>query len=125
MFNGCSYQTNLYGAFYTHRWRKHTPYTIRDFKPEAIHGSGESPLLESLEKGDAELIDDVPYEDLTFEEHTVVPEDSPKDIELKLVSVLLKLEHSYIVPSAPVNELLEELQYIIGMDSVFHSKDYL
>lgn len=39
MFNGCSSQTNLYGAFYTHRWRKHTPYTIRDFKPEAIHGS--------------------------------------------------------------------------------------
>lgn len=118
MFNGCSYQTNLYGAFYTHKWRKHTPYTIRDFKPEAIHGSG-SPLLESLEQCDAEL-GDVPYEDLTFEEHTVVPEetDSPKVIELKFASVLLKLEHSYLVQSAAVNELLEELQYIIGTDSV-------
>lgn len=48
----------------------------------------------------------------------VVPEETDKVIELKFASVLLKLEHSYLVQSAAVNELLEELQYIIGTDPV-------
>lgn len=88
MFHGCSYQTNLYRAFYTHRWRRHNPHTIRDFKPEAIN-KFVSPVLESLENGDAEQLDDAPYDCLTFEEDTVVPEetDCSKVIELKLASV--------------------------------------
>lgn len=85
----------------THRWRKDNPHKIRDFKPEAIHKSVVSPVLESLGNADAEPFDDAPYDDLRFEEDTVVSEetDCSKVIELKLASVLLKLEHSYLVPS--------------------------
>lgn len=35
-------------------------------------------------------------------------------IELKFASVLLKLENCFLVPSAAVNELLDDLQYLMS-----------
>uniref|UniRef100_A0A669BXH9 C2H2-type domain-containing protein n=1 Tax=Oreochromis niloticus TaxID=8128 RepID=A0A669BXH9_ORENI len=32
MFEGCSFKTNIYGTFKSHRNRKHNPYTLKDFK---------------------------------------------------------------------------------------------
>lgn len=32
MFQGCSFQTNVYGTFKSHRNRKHTPYSFEGFK---------------------------------------------------------------------------------------------
>ncbi|KAJ0003222.1 hypothetical protein NQD34_008320 [Periophthalmus magnuspinnatus] len=37
MFKGCSYQTNIYGTFKSHKTRKHTPYTLEDFKPGIVN----------------------------------------------------------------------------------------
>ena len=39
--------------------------------------------------------------------------DPGKEFELKLASLLLQLEHTYLVSSTAVNELLEELQHLI------------
>lgn len=116
MFADCSYKTNLYGAFNTHKWRKHTPHTINDLKPGIVDGPVDSPaVVESFAISSTELSDaDLLSEELPDEEST----DLTNVIELKLASVLLKLENAFLVPSAAVNELLEELQYLIGNVSV-------
>ena len=86
MFSGCSYKTNHYGAFNTHKWRKHTPHTLNDRKPGIVDGYD---VVESFETGTTDqLNDDLPSEELPDEESTV-----STDIELKLASVLLQLEH--------------------------------
>jgi len=58
--------------------------------------------------------DDLLPEELPDEEST----NLTNVIELKLASVLLKFENAFLVPSAAVNKLLEELQYLIGSVSV-------
>lgn len=82
MFADCSYKTNLYGAFRTYKWRKHTPHTIHDFKPGIVDGPVDSPaVVESLESGTTECSDDdLPSEELPEEESTNLTEI----IELKL-----------------------------------------
>lgn len=119
MFVDCSYKTNLSGAFRTHKWRKHNPYTIHDFKPGVVDGPVvpccSSPVVKSFESSTTENSDDdIPSEEPSAEESI----NLAKVIELKLASVLLKSEHSFLVPSAAVNELLDELQYLIGTASV-------
>lgn len=117
MFAGCSYKTNVYGAFNTHKWRKHTPYTIRDLKrgvvDRPVDNIADNPLVESFETSE-QLCNDLPSDEL--------PEEDLADLnnvfELKLASVLLKVENVFLVPSVAVNELLEELQYLIGTVSV-------
>lgn len=42
------------------------------------------------------------------------PEDMPKVIEQKLVSVLLKLGNCFHVPASAVDELLSELHYLVS-----------
>lgn len=55
MFADCSYKIHLYGAFRTHKWRKHTPHTIHDFKPGIVDGHVGSPtVVESFESGTTE-----------------------------------------------------------------------
>lgn len=63
---------------------------------------------------DSELNEELPLDEPTTEESR----DFEKEIELKLASLLLKLEHTYLVSSTAVNELLEELQHLIGTVSV-------
>ena len=58
---------------------------------------------ESLD--DAELEDDALIPE---------PEDVPKVIEQKLAPVLLKLENYFHVPASAVNELLNELHYLVS-----------
>lgn len=114
MFAGCSYQTNVYGAFQTHKWRKHTPHTINNLKPGIVSGPFDCPVVELFERDSPEQSDDA----LPSEEISAEFSDLTKAIELKLASVLLKLENCFLVSSAAVNELLEELQHLIGTASV-------
>ncbi|XP_059898811.1 uncharacterized protein LOC132461193 isoform X1 [Gadus macrocephalus] len=114
MYVDCSYQTNIYGSFHTHKWRKHKVCTVGDLKPGIVHRSIVNPSALDSSNSDTELNEDLLFDEPTFEE----PRDLTKDVELKLASVLLKLEHSYLVSSAAVNLLLEELQYLIGTVSV-------
>lgn len=113
MFAGCSYQTNVYGAFQTHKWRKHTPHTVNDFKPGIVSGLVDCPVG-SFERDSPEQSDDA----LPSEENSAEFSDLTKAIASKLASVLLKLENCFLVSSAAVDELLEELQHLIGTASV-------
>ncbi|XP_054871620.1 uncharacterized protein LOC129350115 [Amphiprion ocellaris] len=36
MFEGCCFQTNIYGTFHSHKNRKHNPHTLKDFKPGVV-----------------------------------------------------------------------------------------
>lgn len=65
--------------------------------------------IDSPEQSD----DALPSEELSAEWRNLT-----KIIELKLASVLLKLENCFLVSSAAVHELLEEPQHLIGTASV-------
>ena len=70
VFNDCSYKTNIYGAFNTHKWRRHNPHTIHDFKTGIVDGPvGSSAVEESFESGaTVQSDDDITSEELTNEE---------------------------------------------------------
>jgi len=36
MFESCTFQTNIYGTFHSHKNRKHNPHTLKDFKPGIV-----------------------------------------------------------------------------------------
>lgn len=76
---------NVYGAFQTHIWRKHTPHTINDLMPGIVSGPVDCPVVEmnerdSPEQSDAALLSEV----LSAESRNLT-----KVLELKLASVLL------------------------------------
>lgn len=108
MFDGCLYKTNVYGSFRSHKWRKHQSCTINDLKSGIIVISHISDL------SDSDLNEEIELHEPTTEESG----DFEKEVELKLASLLLKLEHTYLVSGTAVNELLEELEHLIETVSV-------
>jgi len=83
MYVDCSYQTNVYGSFHTHKWRKHKVCTVRDLKPGIVHGSLFSSSAFDSVNSDIDLNEDVIFQEPTF----VEPKDLIEDVELKLASV--------------------------------------
>ena len=120
MFEGCSFQTNVYGTFKSHKNRKHKPYTLKDFKVGIVktsepQSSADGTLDDRIsEDGNADSDGDI--------EIDTEPEDLPKTIELKFASLLLKLENYFHVPSTAIDELLTELHFLISTASVPVSK---
>lgn len=117
MFQGCSFQTNIYGTFKSHRNRKHTPYSLKDFKVGIVNTSEAENLADgdtdnSAHSGECDVDSDSDVESETKEQ------DLSKTIELRLGSLLLKLENYFHVPRTAIDELLAELHYLIGSASV-------
>lgn len=52
-------------------------------------------------------------------------ENLPQVIEKKFAVILLKLEHIFHIPAKGVDELLEELQFLLGSASVLKKKTIL
>ena len=55
VFVGCTFKTNMYGTFITHKSRKHNPHSLDDFKPDVIcdhHPS--SNVTDHLSPGDSD-----------------------------------------------------------------------
>ncbi|XP_058496151.1 uncharacterized protein LOC131466732 [Solea solea] len=113
MFQNCSFQTNIYATFKSHKNRKHGTWTVKDLKEEIVK------------------ICDI-SEDRTSEEHCsdlagtasvlssphLINSDTENEnlqniIIEKFASVLLKLEIYSHVPSLAVDEFLEELHFIL------------
>nr|XP_054599134.1 uncharacterized protein LOC107389155 isoform X1 [Nothobranchius furzeri]XP_054599135.1 uncharacterized protein LOC107389155 isoform X1 [Nothobranchius furzeri] len=109
VYQNCFYKTNVYENYKSHKYRKHSG-KVDEFKPEivlltknpeelsasvAVFSDGESSI------GCNETLDDD-------------AEQLEKDFEIKLASVLLKLESVFLVSNAAVDELLQELSYLIG-----------
>lgn len=116
MFHRCSFQTNVYGTFKSHRNRKHTPYSLQDFKVGIVHtseteNSADGDTDNSTHGGECNVDSDSDIETGTKEQ------DLLKTIELKLGSLLLKLENYFHVPRTAIDELLAELHFLIGSAS--------
>lgn len=45
MFVGCSFETNIYATFHSHKNRKHKPHTLKDFKPGVVRTTNKNPLI--------------------------------------------------------------------------------
>nr|XP_055056165.1 uncharacterized protein LOC129440700 [Misgurnus anguillicaudatus] len=117
MFVNCSFQTNIYATFKSHKNRKHAHCTIKDFKVELLKGcdtNGERQLSE--EHSTAEIASDLDCDDLI--EAEAENENLQGTIIKKLASVLLKLETLSHVPSSVIDQLLEELHFIFTSAAV-------
>ncbi|KAJ8264249.1 hypothetical protein GJAV_G00146970, partial [Gymnothorax javanicus] len=117
VFQGCSFQTNVYGTFKSHRNRKHTPYSLEDFKVGIVktnegEDSADGDIDNSAHTVECSVDCDSDIEPETKEQ------DLSKTLELKLGSLILKLENYFHVPRTAIDELLAELHYLLGSASV-------
>ena len=115
MFKDCVFKTNIYNTFHTHKYRKHNPHILSDFKAEVVT------VVVGLIESDNSVIDgDADVEsDTCIDAHGCFDtEDLPKVIEQKIASVLLKLEHILFVPATAIDELLQELHFLLSFSSV-------
>ncbi|KAK0131259.1 Sterile alpha motif domain-containing protein 3 [Merluccius polli] len=112
-FEGCTFKTNIYGTFQTHRSRKHNPHSFSDFKVEILrkHQISREPCGSEL---DAEFCE----ESNTADSESDVQEDDTSAIEGTIGALLLKLESIYNVSGKCIDNLVEELQFICGSASV-------
>ncbi|KAK0148560.1 putative nuclease HARBI1 [Merluccius polli] len=115
LFDNCSFTTNIYGTYQTHKNRKHKKYTLKDFKAGIVRNYTSDSQNATL--GDTCLTErDELNDDTELEHGALVPdhENLPKIIEQKLAFVLLKLENCFHVAASAVDELLNELQYLVS-----------
>ncbi|XP_049333152.1 uncharacterized protein LOC125804583 isoform X1 [Astyanax mexicanus] len=110
VFQNCEYKTNIYENFKSHKYRKHSG-TVNIFKPE-ICSVEESSASVTNDISDVESVGSIVNLDTDL--GIGVAENLEKDIELKIASILLKLENVYLVSNAAVDELLQEFSYLIG-----------
>lgn len=124
VFVGCTFETNIYSTFYSHKHRKHSPHCLKDFKPGVVTvHKGSEASEESVESDSADVLE-TPY--------AHADEDAPSDNEYNIVSVeslsaiikkklgclLLKLEVLLHVPALAVDELVEALHFLLTFATV-------
>lgn len=95
---------------------KHKGCVVKDLKPEVLQQQGSQVVPRVEGNSSSPIHNDIdPSCDLTVNDLTESNVDSSdlndmqKNIELKVASLLLKLEHVYLVSSVVVDELLQEL----------------
>ncbi|XP_041843488.1 uncharacterized protein LOC121641437 [Melanotaenia boesemani] len=112
MFKGCDYKSNIYSTFKSHKSRKHSSHSLVDFKEDVVQVSfvteTEEPDVSNFEESYGDDQPDV-LDRSNGQEHLV---------QLKLAAVLLKLENIFHVPSTAIDELLEELQFLLSTTSL-------
>lgn len=115
MFEGCTYQSNIYGTFNSHKNRKHNPHSLKDFKAGVVKIS-----VQSASPADDAPTSSADIDDCFSDADSVVDnsEDLPEVIEKKLGSLLLKLENIFHVPSTAVDELIDELHHLLSTVSI-------
>ncbi len=119
MFEGCMFETNIYGTFNSHKNRKHNPHTLNDFKAGVVKHSVQSDESGSPEDDSPSTSADIDFVALSnADSDTDTSEDLSKVVEQKIASVLLKLENSFHVPSTAIDELLDELHFLLSTVSV-------
>lgn len=103
VFVGCTFKTNIYGTFFTHKSRKHNPHSLEDFKPDV---TGEHQPLPS--ETDHLVSDDSDHENTSVNP----PVDISNEIHQRIGSLLLKLESVHNVSGKCIDDLVEELHFI-------------
>ena len=120
MLKGCEYKTDVYGTFKSHKSRKHSLHSFVDFKDGVVHGLS---VTETAEPGgsDNEECCDNSQSDVDLN----TTKNQEDIIEQKLAALLLKLENIFHVPSVAIDELLEELQYLLSTASLCSTTDVI
>ncbi|KAL2095439.1 hypothetical protein ACEWY4_010158 [Coilia grayii] len=104
MFSDCSFQTNIYATFHSHKNRKHNPHTLKDFKPGIVRTTQSSRETCDVTENDLQNDDDDNFD----EKFSGSCLSGPKN----LTGSLLKLEHFAHVAGTKLDEFLEELHYL-------------
>lgn len=108
MFSDCSFQTNIYATFHSHKNRKHNPHTLKDFKPGIVRTSQSS--RETCDVAEDGLQNDDFDGNSEFSGSCMSgPKSLTEVIQQKFAGSLLKLEHFAHVAGAKLDEFLEEL----------------
>lgn len=116
MFVGCTFKTNIYSTFNTHKNRKHNQHSLKDFKANIIRTSNQ--LHQSdIEDGSTESVDG-DYENETLGSGDAVELHLRNLIEEKIACLLLKLENIVHTSKAVIDEILSELHYILSTVSL-------
>lgn len=124
VFQDCLYKTNIYASFRTHKSRNHKGSSVNDLKPGILEKRTCSAETNDSDHIHIDSILPEPADDFSTEdfndtsldgEHLI---DLKHNVELKLASLLLKLEHIYLVSSVAVDELLQEFVHLISTASV-------
>lgn len=114
MFRGCSFQTNVYGTFKSHKNRKHSQYSLQDFKESVVSGASEAG---NSADGDIDNLAQPIECNADYDIEPGTKDVLSKTLELKLASLVLKLENYFHVPRTAVDELLSELHHLLGSAS--------
>lgn len=121
MFLGCPFKTNVYSTFYTHKNRKHHPHTLIDLKASVVTFVDPLQVSDTSDNVRAGCSADVSYGEVESESVTEsddgTVENLPELIEKKIAVTLLKLEHIFHIPAKGVDELLEELHFLLSSAS--------
>ncbi|KAG7481675.1 hypothetical protein JOB18_001839 [Solea senegalensis] len=119
----CSFQSNIYGTFKSHKSRKHTPHTYVDFKPGIVKTTRLATQTD-VQSSDREEEDDgeevcagSPSTDVNTQ-----PRELSSLIEQQLGAALLKLEYLVHVPGTAIDEFLEELHHLLSSPTSTVSK---
>lgn len=126
VFLGCPFKTNIYSTFYTHKKRKHHSHTLKDFKASVVAFVDPVQVSDSSDNVRASCSVDVTYDE--FETESVTESDDsavenlPELIERKIAVIFLKLEHIFHIPAKAVDELLEELHFLLSSASAPFTK---
>lgn len=118
MFLGCPFKTNIYSTFYTHKKRKHHPHTQKDLKASVVAFVDPVQVSDTSDNVRAGCYADVSYGEVETESVTEsddgAVENLPELIEGNIAVIFLKLEHIFHIPAKGVDELLEELHFLLS-----------
>ncbi len=110
----CISNKKIYGTFKSHKNCKHNPHSLSDFRAGIVKIAVQSASTDHGPTSSADIDESLSDADSDIDDS----EDLPEIIEKRLASVLLKLENIFHVPSTAVDELVEELHYLLSTVSV-------
>lgn len=115
VFSGCTFKTNVYSTFHTHKNRKHNQHSLKDFQANLICTN-----LNELDDSVDVLTDSkhVEHEYETLNQDDFAEINLTNSIEEKIACILLKLENIVHIPKAVVDEVLSELHNILSCESL-------
>lgn len=116
VFKNCSFSTNIYSTFATHKHRKHNTHSIEDFKTEVLKKYPNPAAFQN----DLEVSDD----DTELDETLVdAGENLPEVVKKKFGQLLLKLQSNFNVSGKCIDEIVDDLQFLSSAASAPVLKD--
>ncbi len=113
MFQGCTFQTNVYSTFNTHKSRKHNQHSLTDFKAHVLSTSTQLDQSDnSVDVPTASL--NINHDNVTLNSVEAADLHMPNIIEEKIACILLKLENIIHIPKTFIDEILSELHFILS-----------